>query len=64
MSKLAHSDDATMALIERNAAREAGNLRRCRTCRAENIFDDPICPDGGVGCEFFTVSPTTGPDPS
>lgn len=37
MSKLAHSDDAGMAKIERNAAREAGELRKCRTCDAASM---------------------------
>lgn len=64
MSKLAHSCDETMAQIERDAARDEGLLRRCRTCEAENIMDDPECPRGGVGCEFFTVPPTMGSDPS
>jgi hypothetical protein len=52
-----------MDQIERNAAREAGELRRCSVCEAEQIGDDPICPDGGVGCEFYIVPPTMGIEP-
>lgn len=58
MSKLAHSDDATMAEIERNHARDNGDLRKCRTCEVESIVDDPECPLDSVHCEFFTVQPT------
>lgn len=61
MSKLAHSNDATMAEIERNHARDQGDLRRCTTCSAENIIDDPDCPRGGVGCNVITIQPTTAP---
>lgn len=64
MSKLAHSDEKTMAEIERDTAREDGNLRRCRMCGAENIIDDPECPRGGTHCDFYTVAPTRRPDPS
>lgn len=60
MSKLAHSDEATMAVIERDAAREAGDLRRCALCGAENIIDDPDCPVEGGQCEVFTVQPQKG----
>lgn len=60
MSRLATSHEATMAVIERAAAREAGELRRCATCGAENIVDDPDCPRGAVGCNVFTVRPTVG----
>jgi hypothetical protein len=63
MSKLAHSSDEHMAQIERDIARENGDLRRCRSCYAENIIDDPECPRGGVCCDIYTVPPTTGPAP-
>jgi hypothetical protein len=63
MSKLAHSNDETMVEIDRNAAREAGELRRCSICEAENISDDPVCPRGGIGCEIETVAPTMGIEP-
>lgn len=56
MSKLAHSNDETMAEIERRAAIEAGELRKCRTCEAENFVDDPDCPNDSVHCEFYTVT--------
>jgi hypothetical protein len=64
VSKLAHSNDETMAQIERDAARDEGNLRRCSVCGAEGIVDNPDCPLDGVHCEFYTVPPTVGPDPS
>ena len=64
MSKLAHSNDETMAQIERDWARDQGDLRKCRTCDAENIMEDPECPNDGVHCEFYTVTPQVGHDPS
>lgn len=64
MSKLAHSCDETMAQIEADNARENGDLRRCLTCFAQNIVDNPVCRRGGVGCDVITVPPTMGPDPS
>ena len=55
MSKLAHSSDAHMAEVERREAIEAGLLRKCRVCDAENIMDDPECPNDAAHCEFYTV---------
>jgi hypothetical protein len=46
-----------MAEIERRAAQDAGELRRCTLCEAENIVDDPDCPRGGIGCNVVTVPP-------
>ena len=64
MSKLAHSDDASMAEIERNAAREAGELYRCTVCEAEQIGDPPVCPTDAIHCNVVIVKPKTGSDPS
>lgn len=55
MSKLAHSNDETMAEIERRAAIEAGELRKCQNCGAEGIIDPPECPLDAVHCNFYTV---------
>lgn len=43
--------------MERRLAIEEGLLRKCRTCEAENINDDPECPNDAVHCEFYTVRP-------
>lgn len=56
MSKLAHSNDETMAEIERREAIEAGVLRKCKTCEAESVMDDPDCPLDSVHCNFYTVT--------
>lgn len=64
MSKSTHSNDEAMA-GEREAAREAGDLRVCLTCGAENILDDPECPrDAGPACNIVTAAPRLGTDPS
>ena len=60
MSKLAHSSAEHMAEIERRAAIEAGELRRCIVCEAENFIDDPDCPRDGVHCNVITVRPLPG----
>ena len=60
MSKLAHSSEEHMAEIERRAAIEAGELRKCSTCGAEGFVDDPECPLDAVHCEFYTVTKATG----
>ena len=64
MSKLSHSNDAPMAEIERNAAREAGKLYRCTVCEAEQIGDPPVCPIDAIHCNFVIVRPTMGADKS
>lgn len=58
MSKLAHSSDEHMAEIERRAAIDAGELRRCTVCEAENTIDNPECPRDGIHCNIVTVRPT------
>jgi hypothetical protein len=58
MSKLAHSDEAGMAELERRAAIEAGELYRCLVCGAENFVDQPDCPRGGVHCVIVQLEPT------
>lgn len=59
MSKLAHSHEPTMHEIERKAAIQNFDLRRCSTCGAENVIDEPDCPRGGVGCNVVTVTPNS-----
>lgn len=56
MSKLAHSSDEHMAALERRAAIEAGELRKCRICEAEGFVDDPECPKDAAHCEIYTVT--------
>ena len=63
VSKLAHSDDAIMAEIERNTAREAGELYHCTICEAEQIGDPPVCPTDSIHCNVVTVKPKYGSEP-
>lgn len=55
MSKLAHSSDVHMVEIERREAIKEGLLRKCSVCEAEEINDDPECPNDAAHCEFYTV---------